>query len=125
MIVPEFLASISLPSSGECAWADVTHRVTPWGHTMSGTHQHHVKNSEHFARLIEDLEIPPGRTIISYDVSALFTSIPTEEALKVIKQRLEMDDTLEQRSELSIPQLMELMEMCLNTTYFVYKHKFY
>ncbi len=63
--------------------------------------------------------------IISYDVSALFTSIPTEEALNVIKQRLEMGDTLEQRSELSIPQLMELMEMCLNTTYFVYKHKFY
>ncbi len=64
-------------------------------------------------------------TIISYDVSALFTSIPTEEALKVIKQRLEMDDILEQCSELSIPQLMELMEMCLNTTYIVYKDFFF
>ncbi len=28
IIVPKFSASISLPSSGECAWADVTHRHT-------------------------------------------------------------------------------------------------
>ncbi len=30
---------------------------------LVGKNQHHVKNSEHFARLIEDLEIPPGRMI--------------------------------------------------------------
>ena len=27
-IIPEFSASISLSSSGECAWADVAHHVT-------------------------------------------------------------------------------------------------
>ena len=36
-IVPEFSASISLQSSGECAWADVTHRMTPWGHTRGAS----------------------------------------------------------------------------------------
>ena len=49
-IVPEFSASISLPSSGECAWADVTHQrqvevcsleinfIAQWDCTMKTSH---------------------------------------------------------------------------------------
>ncbi len=33
-IVPEFLASISLPSSRECAWADITHHSPEDGSEM-------------------------------------------------------------------------------------------
>ncbi len=45
-IVPEFSASISLPYSGVCAWADVTHRVTPWGHTRGGNNNNRRKIKE-------------------------------------------------------------------------------
>ena len=34
-----------------------------------------IKNSEDFVNKIRDLEIPPPRKMVSYDVSALFTSI--------------------------------------------------
>ena len=30
---------------------------------------------------IKDLEVPPGTKLVSYDVSALFTSIPVDKAL--------------------------------------------
>ena len=34
---PKFSASILLPSSRECAWANVTHCVIPWGHTLESS----------------------------------------------------------------------------------------
>ena len=43
----------------------------------------------------KDLEVPPGQKLISYDVSALFTSIPIEIAVEVIKHRLEEDTNFE------------------------------
>ncbi len=44
-----------------------------------------VKNSAHFAELVKDLEIPHTTTMVSYDVSALFTGLLTCEAKKVIR----------------------------------------
>ena len=52
--------------------------------------------------------------------SALFTSIPVDYALKVIKKKLSHDDSWKQHSELTLDQIMDLLELCLNTTYFVY-----
>ena len=43
-----------------------------------------VKNSEDFVNKIRDLEIPPPRKMASYDVSALFMSIPVDEAIWII-----------------------------------------
>jgi len=55
---------------------------------LKGKTKHSIKNSEDFVKKIEGLEIPPPRVLVSYDVSALFTSIPIEEAIRVIHKRL-------------------------------------
>ena len=63
--------------------------------------------------------------MISYDMSALFTSIPTCEAKKVIRDRLKKDKTLPTRCELNVDQLVTLLELCLDTTYFMFEGQFY
>ena len=58
-------------------------------------------------------------------VTAFFTSVPVEKALEVITERLHADDTLTSRTELTIPQIVELLDFCLNTTYFIYDGTYY
>ena len=62
------------------------------------------------------MEVPPGRQIVSFAVTALFTSIPVTEAVSVIK-----DETLKDRCELlSVDQITTMLGICLNTKYFGY-----
>ena len=60
-----------------------------------------------------------------YDVTAVFTSVPVDKALQVITAKLKGDDTLSQRSAISVQQLTELLDFFLNTTYFIYDGCFY
>ena len=76
---------------------------------LVGKTEHFVKDSSDFVRKIKDLEVPPGHKLISYDVTALFTSIPTADAVSVIKERLENDQSLEGRCPLSLKQLLTLL----------------
>ena len=92
---------------------------------LVGKTKHFIKNSRDFVEKIAQLEVPPGRKMVSYDVTALFTSIPVEQAIKVIEARLRSDPTLNQRCELNVDQVLSLLSFCLTTTYFVYDKKFY
>ena len=52
--------------------------------------------------------------------TALFTRVPVDKAFKVIEeQNLREDLTLPDRSKLNVDQLIQLLEDCLTTTYFV------
>ena len=62
---------------------------------------------------------------MSFDVTALFTSILVTEAVSVMKDQLNQDTTLKDRCELSVNQIITLLEICLNTTYFIYDGVFY
>ena len=92
---------------------------------LVGKNPHFIKNSEDFVKKIADLEVPPPRKLVSYDVTALFTSIPIEDAIDVVRRKLEDDTTLNNRCELSIDQVVTLLEFCLKTTYFVCDNIFY
>ena len=55
----------------------------------------------------------------------LFTIVPVDEALEVIARKLHEDDNLPSRTELSITQIVELLDFGLNTTYFLYDDVYY
>ena len=74
---------------------------------------------------LKGLVVPPGQKLVSYDLKALFTSVPVDQALNVIERKLRQDLTLPDRSELNVDQLIQLLEYCLTITYFVYGGEFY
>ena len=69
--------------------------------------------------------MPPPYKLVSFDVSALFTSIPVDLALSSIRSKLIKDNSWRKETELSLEQVMSLLELCLSNTYFVFRSKFY
>ena len=89
-----------------------------------GKTKHHITNSQQFVELIKDQRVEEDEELRSYDVSALFTSVPVDKALNVVRSRLEGDSTLKERTELNPDQIVRLAEVCLKQ-YFVYNGEFY
>ena len=92
---------------------------------LAGNTIHHVNNFMEFADDIKKIKLEEGECIISYDVSALFTSIPVKSAIEVTKKKLEQDTELHQRTSMSIHNILELLEFCLCNTYFLFQGQFY
>ena len=63
--------------------------------------------------------------MVSFDIKALFTNVPIEEALAAIHHRLQEDESLEDRTALSADQVSHLLELCLKNNYFVYDGQYY
>ncbi|KAI0224560.1 hypothetical protein LSAT2_024435 [Lamellibrachia satsuma] len=80
----------------------------------------YLDKRNHFLRANEKnriLHVPVQRINA---LNALFTSIPVREAVSVVKDRLNQDTTLKGVCELSVNQIITLLENCLNTTYLIY-----
>ncbi len=92
---------------------------------LAGKTKYHLKNSVDLVSKMKDLTLDKEEILVSYDVSALFTSVPVDESIQVIKELLESDNTLCQRTTLSTAQVIELLTFCLKTTYFVFNGEFY
>ena len=86
---------------------------------------YHIKDTKQFVDTVKDLRLEPDEIIISYDVTALFTSVPVDSAIEAISLRLEEDDSWKDRTYLNGEQLLRLLKFCLNTTYFVFRGKFF
>ena len=55
----------------------------------------------------------------------MFTSVSIDPALNIIKDLLEKDETLWDRSVLSAQNIIELLGFCLHNNYFSFQNKFY
>ena len=92
---------------------------------LMGCSEHHVQNSQKFVEEIKDMKLEKGECITSYDVVALFTSIPIPSAIEVMKKKLEEDTELQKRTILPVDNILELLAFCLNNTYFVFQDTYY
>ncbi|XP_050924570.1 uncharacterized protein LOC127140827 [Lates calcarifer] len=92
---------------------------------LVGNTPHHIHNSRDFVNKVRDLKMDTDETMVSYDVTSLFTCIPTSEALSTVRERLTQDNSLQTRTNLEPEHICQLLEMCLNTTYFQFNGKFY
>ena len=92
---------------------------------LVGQSPHHLKNTQHFIQQIQGKRLQPGDSITSFDVKALFTSVPVQPTIQIVKNRLQQDNTLPQRTAMSIPQIISLLEFCLTQTYFLFQGKYY
>ena len=67
----------------------------------------------------------PEESLVSFDVSSLFTNVPIKEAVDVLHGRLQEDSTLEARTDLLPGSTAELLQFCLKSTYFCFNGVFY
>ena len=62
---------------------------------------------------------------MSYDVKALFTSVTIGPAINIIKKHLEQDKELQQRTTMTVNNIICLLELCLKNTYFLIQGRYY
>ena len=86
---------------------------------------HHAHSTKDFVEQLKDVRLKQGECIISYDVTALFTSVPIQPVLNIIQQKLANDKDLQQRTTMSIKHIISLLEFCLRSTYFVFQGQYY
>ena len=68
---------------------------------------------------------PTRKVSCSYDATALFTSVPVDPALNIIKDLMEEEISLHDRTVLSVQNIIELLGFCLQNTYCSFQDKFY
>ena len=86
-----------------------------------GKTDHHVKNSQQFATEMASVLIDEGECFVSHDAISLFMNTPVSEALEIIRNQLENDKGLKDRTNLDIDDIMELLEFVVTTTYFTFR----
>ena len=74
---------------------------------------------------VKDVTLLPGECLSSHNVTSLLTSVPLDPALNIIKDLLEHDETLSNRTVLSVQHIIELLGFCLHNTYFSFQNRFY
>ena len=92
---------------------------------LVGTSSHHIQNTRDFIDQIKDVRLKDGESIMSYDVTSLFTSVPINLALDIIQQRLTEDEDLHKRTRMNTQQITSLLEFCLNSTSFMFQGQYY
>ena len=63
--------------------------------------------------------------MVSFDVEALYTNVPIDDALAIIKELLENDETIPDRTPLSPKNVLDLLELLLHTTFFIFNGTYY
>ena len=75
---------------------------------LVGKFIHYVNNNKVFIKQIENLTLEEGKCITLYDVTALFTSVQVEPAIKILKMKLEQDTEPYKRTNMSSYNIREL-----------------
>ena len=74
-------------------------------------------NSTKFVERLQEARTGPEDLLVSFDVTSLFTQVPLDEALEVVKARLNKDPTLMNKTSIPVPQVVELIELCLRSSF--------
>jgi hypothetical protein len=94
-------------------------------HPLTNKSAHKLINTKHFVDKIIQDDIPQEYHLVSFDVKSLFTSVPIDLAIEVTTDALCNDDTLSERTPLDPCHIVELLELCLNSTTFLFNGKYY
>jgi hypothetical protein len=74
---------------------------------------------------MQEINLQNEDYLVSFDAVSLFTNVPVEEVLQVIRKRLSTNHSFPERSTLQVEDVMELLDICLTATYFQFEDKFY
>ena len=92
---------------------------------LVGKSPYQVQNTKDFIQQMQDIHLQPDQCIMSYNVKALFTSVPIQPTTNIITKLLEEDGELQQRTSMSVSHITCLLEFCLKSTYFTFQDRYY
>ena len=81
---------------------------------LVGKSPHHIKKTSDFVQQVRGIKLQTTECITSYDVSALFTSVPIESAITIIRNKLEMDPEPHHRTTMKVEHITILLELFEN-----------
>ncbi|KAJ8917059.1 hypothetical protein NQ315_012978 [Exocentrus adspersus] len=84
-----------------------------------------TKNTPHFIEKLTTININSTELLVSFDVVSLFTNVPVDKTLSIVRNKLENDNNLKDRTKLNVSAFMELLTLCIKTTYFQLENDFY
>ena len=86
------------------------------------TDRRKLQSTEDFINATRTVQIPDDYKLVSFDVKSLFTSIPLQLALQCTETAI-----LQSTDPLPLPteDIMDLLNLCLTSTYFQYNGKHY
>lgn len=87
--------------------------------------KHTVENSISFVIKIHSLSVNPEEILVSFDVVSLFICIPSPLAIQVVNERLNSDQSLTERTNMSAKNIVKLLEFVLYNKFFVYQGSHY
>jgi hypothetical protein len=93
----------------------ICQKLTDILNPLDETNGSFVKDSFDLKSKLKDVKITRKSMLASFDVVALYPSIPMEKALKVVETRLREDATLPNRTDWTVDQIMRLIVIALET----------
>lgn len=89
---------------------------------ITTTYLYNIKNSFEFVEFIKNVSLPPNHVLVSLDVTSLFTNIPKELVVKILKK-----NWLQISAYTDIPKhvILDIVEFLFNSSYFSFNNVFY
>ena len=84
-----------------------------------------MKNSKDFVDFVSTKKLLPNEQIVSFDVVSLFTSIPVDLALQIVREELNSTNDWTAQTNLTVGQICNLLAFVLNNSFFVFKGSHY
>ena len=75
--------------------------------------------------MISSIELGKSESQVSFDVVSLFTLVSLKTAKTIMAKRVGDDCTLGESTSLAVRQLMEALDICLQSSFFVYNDVIY
>ena len=85
----------------------------------------HCKNSKEFSEFIQAHTIEEDEIMTSFDVEALYINVPTADAMVIIKELLENDETLSDWTPLSPKNVLDLLKFLTHTAFLFFNGTYY
>ena len=79
---------------------------------------HRLKNSYETKEKLKNIIVPDNHLLVSFDVKALFTSIPLDFAKECFKKFLVKNSLIFDQTRLNLNELLILVDFCLDASFF-------